>query len=303
VTLGGESAYLSFAGSHAVAALRLGGGVELSARAAPGAGPRGLGLTPDGRYLWVANHLGNSLTVLDARTLATERTIPLGRASRPDPTLYGRYLFESAFLARGEQFSCNSCHPDGHTDGIDWKFVHVKDGVDKRNVRSLRGGLEATAPFRWSGVEAELSSFVQSEITGLLQHPSLPERDLRAIARYVESLPLPPNPHRNPDSTLSAAGARGRKLFAGKAGCADCHGGPRHGGTGRRAWVGTTPEGLLLDVPHLNGAYDSAPYLHDGRAVTLEEIFARQNAPQRHGRAHLLTEAEMRDLIQFVREL
>lgn len=303
VVLGRDGlAYLSFSGSHAVGALRPDGAVELAARGTPEAGPRGLALTPDGRQLWVANHLGNSLAVLDARTLATVRTIPLGRASHVDPSLYGRYLFESAFLAKGGQFSCNSCHPDGRSDGISWKFVHVKDGVEERNARSLLGNLAATAPFRWSGHDPDLPTFVRSEVTGLLQGPPLADRELKAMVRFLSSLPLPPNPYRGPGGALTLAAARGRALFQGKADCGDCHAGPQLGGTGRRAWVGTTRPDLLLDVPHLAGVYDSAPYLHDGRAATLEEVFTQYDPEGHHGRAHALSTEELHDLIEFVRE-
>jgi YVTN family beta-propeller protein len=302
IAIGKDALYVSFAGAPAVGVMPL-GGVEIRARARPGAGPRGLALSPDGRQLWVANHLGNSVSVLNAASLAVERTVSLGRASRPDPTLYGRYLFESARLTRGAQFSCNSCHPDGHTDGIDWKFVHVKDGVETRNVRSLLGPLKETAPFRWSGHEADLPTFVQNEVTGLLQGPPLSKRDLQAIVAYCERLPVPPNPHRAPGGAQTAAAARGRTLFMGKAGCGECHAGPHYGGTGRRANVGTTRPDLALDVPHLVGVHDSAPYLHDGRAASLEEVFSRYNPEERHGKADRLSPEEMSDLLQFVREL
>jgi YVTN family beta-propeller protein len=294
--------YVGFAGSHQVAAMRLGSGVDLAARATPGAGPRGLALTPDGRQLWVANHLGNSVAVLDPKTLAPVRTIPLG-AAKPDPHLYGRYLFESAYLAKGGQFSCNSCHPDGHTDAISWKFVHVKDGVEERNVRSLRGPLKETAPFRWSGHDADPMSFVKSEIQGLFQGPELSPAELKALVGYIQSLPLPPNPYRGPGGVLTPEAVRGKVLFSGRAGCAECHSGPNYGGTARLAWVGTTRPDLRLDVPHLVGVFDSAPFLHDGRAATLQEVFTRYNPEGKHGRAHLLTPEELRDLIAFVREL
>jgi cytochrome c peroxidase len=60
---------------------------------------------------------------------------------------------------------------------------------------------------------------------------------------------------------------------------------------------------MALDVPHLSGVYDTDPYLHDGRAKTLEEIFARHNAANLHGKAHELTAVEMEDLLAYVREL
>ena len=71
------------------------------------------------------------------------------------------------------------------------------------------------------------------------------------------------------------------------------------GGTGRKAWVGTTPAERPLDVPHLIGAYDSAPYLHDGRCLTLEDtveffnlVFELQ-----------LSKDEKTDLVAFLRAL
>jgi len=38
-----------------------------------------------------------------------------------------------------------------------------------------------------------------------------------------------------------------------------------------------------FDVPHLNNIYDSAPYLHNGMADTLEEIWTRFNPYDTHG--------------------
>src|SRR5262249_2646132 len=161
----------------------------------------------------------------------------------------------------------------GGTDGISWKFVHVPDSFGRemdRNVKGLRGGIADTAPFRWSGHDASLERFIHEEVTGLLQGPPLSETQVRALADYVASLPLAPNPYREPDGSLTPAAQRGKALFDGRAGCASCHGGPKAGGG--MAWIGTTPEGVALDVPHLAGVYDTDPYLHDGGARTLEEI-------------------------------
>jgi cytochrome c peroxidase len=206
----------------------------------------------------------------------------------------------------GGQFSCNSCHPDGTTDGISWKFVHVADALGKttdRNVRSLRGEIGDTAPFRWSGAGKELHEFVKEEVAGLLQGPKLSDAEVDAMVAYVRSLKLPPNPHRTAGGALTEAGLRGKSLFEGKAECSGCHAGPKAGGTGRKAWIGTTSQGVELDVPHLMGVYDSYPYLHDGSAATLEEIFSKRNPQKLHGKADLLSEAELKDLLDYVRQL
>lgn len=265
--------------------------------------PRGLTMTPDRKQLWVASELDNSVTVLDAGTLATVRRIDLGTPGRVDVRMPGRYLFGSSKLTKGGQFSCASCHPDGGSDGLQWEFVHVPDGLVFRNSRSLRGGITETAPFRWSGHEKRIEDFFQDEVRGLLHGPALDEGSLQALRRFVEGLSLPANPYRAEGGAFSAQGLRGKALFEGKAGCAGCHNGPRSGGTGTKGWVGTTPEGRELDVPHLAGSYDSPPYLHDARADTLEDIFRKHNREKRHGSAHTLSDEELADVLRYVREL
>ncbi|MGV3719619.1 MAG: beta-propeller fold lactonase family protein [Actinomycetota bacterium] len=268
-----------------------------------GANPRGLAITPDDREVWVANHLGNSLTVVDADTGARLADVDLGRASRVDPSIFGQYLFNNAGMTRLHRFSCSSCHPDGSSDGLTWSFVHVKDGFVRRNSRDLRNGVPETAPFRWSGVDKHLDSFIDDEVTGLLGGPKPTDVQRRALALAIRALRLPPNPYRERGGGHTAAGERGRQLFAGRAGCSSCHSGPNTGGSGSSAWIGTTARGLAVDVPQLRGVFDGAPYLHDGRARTLEEVFERHNQQQLHGKMHELSEAERADLLRYVREL
>jgi DNA-binding beta-propeller fold protein YncE/mono/diheme cytochrome c family protein len=283
-----------------------GGGAYLSPtierRQRVGAHPRGLALSPDRTQLWAANELDGSVSVLEAGTLQPVRRIDLGCPENPDASLPGRYLFGSAKLTAGGQFTCNSCHPEGGVDGQTWAFVHVPDDVPARNTRNLRGGVTHTAPFRWSGRETDLSLFLQDEITRLMHGRAQPPAALQAIGGMLERLPMPPNPNRKPDGALTEAAERGKLLFEGRAGCVTCHSGERRGGTGLKADLGTLL-GRSLDVPHLVGVHDTAPYLHDGRARTLEEIFTRWNPDRKHGKADQLSAEEIADLLRYVREL
>lgn len=268
-----------------------------------GARPRGITLSPDGGSLWVANELGGSVSVFDSRSLRPIREIPLGVPRRRELRLEGRYLFGSARLTRGGRFTCSSCHPEGGSDGRVWEFVHVPDGLIRRNSRALRGGITLTAPFRWSGFERDIEQFTQDEITGLMHGPKQGHEVLHALWNMLDQFPMPPNPFRAPGGTLAPTARAGKALFFGSAGCAACHSGEMAGGTGKKAWVGTTDTRLTLDVPHLVGAYDSPPYLHDGRAATLEAIFTSHNAAHRHGNAHLLSKRERAEVLEYVREL
>ncbi len=269
-----------------------------------GLNPRALALSPDRERLWVANHLGSTISVLDVQTMQVERTIDLGKPDRADPAFAGRGIFNDGFATKEQWFTCASCHPDGMSVGRNWKFAHVADEFPElRNTRMLRGGVHQTAPFRWSGHDQALEQFIQDEVTGLQKGKPRSEPELRALATFVASLKLPPNPHRTPSNVFTSVAMQGRALFTGKAGCLGCHHGPLHGGSGQRAWVGTRPEGKTIDVPHLAGVVNSAPYLHDGRAASLEAIFQRHNPNGQHGRAHELTEAELGAVLEYVRQL
>jgi YVTN family beta-propeller protein len=270
-----------------------------------GAQPRGLAMTPDRKEIWVANLLGNDIAVIDTSTLMIKRRISLGATSHKDPHMLGRYLFGTAEIVKGAQFSCNSCHPDGGVDGISWKFTHVQDALGKtidRNVKGLRGKIAADPPYRWSGHETSLASFVDEEVSGLMQGPKLTPAQTAALADYVGSLPLTANPYRTASGRLTDAALRGKALFDGKAGCIRCHTNSNQRNV-PKTWIGTTPQGVLLQPPRLEGAYDTDPYLHDGSAQTLEEIFTKHNDEKLHGNAHLLTDVEMKDLLRYVKEL
>ena len=190
-----------------------------------------------------------------------------------------------------------------NTDGLSWKLAHVKEPPDVRNTRNLRGTLLLTAPYGWTSREEDFEAFVEDEVSGLLKTRLLQHPEVHALWDLVNETPLPPNPYRNPDGSLTAAAQRGQTLFTGKAGCISCHTGDMRGGTKRHEWIGTTPAGLTLDVPHLAGACESAPYLHDGRSATLEEVFTKYNANHLHGNAHTLIPTEFADMIEYVREL
>lgn len=274
-------------------------------RASVGPDPLAVAARPDSAEVWVASHLGGALSVLrpDGGTVTVARTISLEPPSKPDRRLPGRLLFTSAHLVRGGRFTCNTCHPDGNTDGLSWRFAHVPDGIERRNSRGIRGAILLTPPYRWVPRETDFEEFVNDEVAGLFGAPKLPHRDVHALWDLVNEMPLPPNPYRAPDGSHTAAALRGQALFTGKADCVSCHAGPQSGGTGKKAWIGTTPKGIDLDVPHLAGGYDTAPYLHDGRAATLEDLFLRHNPDRLHGKVHVLSPEELADLLRYVREL
>jgi cytochrome c peroxidase len=58
-----------------------------------------------------------------------------------------------------------------------------------------------------------------------------------------------------------------------------------------------------FDTPHLNSIYNSPPYLHNGAARTLEEIWTRFNISHRHGFAADMTRGQFNDMIAYLKAL
>jgi YVTN family beta-propeller protein len=275
------------------------------ARIPVGSNPRGIAVSPDGRQVAVANRLDDSVSLIDAATNSVTATISLYRDGERPPQgeeavrLEGEKLFHSGRLAFSGQFSCASCHPDGHADGLNWDLP--ADGFNNfHNTKSLLS-IEGTAPYGWLGTSPTSRDRFTGTLRHLFQHePS--DSEAEALEAYLSRLRIPAAAAM-PDEKTQAAIGRGKALFEGKAGCRDCHAGGKF--TDRSLHdVGTgSDEAAEFDTPTLPGISTTAPYLHDGRAATLEEIFMKHNPAGLHGRASDLSPQELADLVAFLKSL
>jgi cytochrome c peroxidase len=87
--------------------------------------------------------------------------------------------------------------------------------------------------------------------------------------------------------------------------CNHCHTPPYYTNrevfdVGTASWLDTNSE---FDVPHLNNIYASSPYLHDGRAQSLDEIWTIYNPNDTHGLTNDLTKDQLNDLIEYLKTL
>ena len=64
-----------------------------------------------------------------------------------------------------------------------------------------------------------------------------------------------------------------------------------------------TDDPILFDTPHLNNIYASAPYLHDGRAETLEEIWTIYGQDDKHGYVNDMSKMQLNDLVDYLKSL
>ena len=67
--------------------------------------------------------------------------------------------------------------------------------------------------------------------------------------------------------------------------------------------LAVSDDSILFDTPHLNNIYASPPYLHDGRAATLEEIWTLYGKEDKHGLANDMTKNQLNDLVDYLKSL
>ncbi|MBN2369548.1 MAG: beta-propeller fold lactonase family protein [Vicinamibacteria bacterium] len=278
--------------------------------------PRGVAVTPDGTTAFVANQLDDSLTVIDVGSRASVARIDLGGPREVTHTRWGEKLFHSANITFQRQFACASCHPDGHVDGLTYDIEADGIGINPVDNRTLRG-IYDTDPFKWEGTNPSLARQCGARLAAYFTRiqPFTPE-ELSAVNDYTVTIPRPPNRYRAAGAELTAAQARGKLVFERTHGadgkeipvdnrCITCHFPPYYTDrskrdVGSKHWL--DKQGIF-DVPHLNNIYDSAPYLHNGIADTLEEIWTRFNPYDTHGVTNDMTKDQLNDLIEYLKTL
>jgi len=286
------------------------------ARVAVGRNPRSIVLSPDGGTLYVANRLDDTISVLDTAAEKVTATISLGAPESLTAERRGERLFFSSKYAFGNQFGCANCHLDATIDGLSWDLEPDGFGVDIVDNRSLEE-IGETAPYKWNGGNPDLQTEcgVRTE-RFFFRSQGFRGDDLEDLVAFIKSIPLRPNRYRLPDGQLTPAQERGKAIFertSRKDGtpipdelqCFVCHSGP-HYTSQSLADVGTgkaTDRSPKIDIPQLTNVVYSAPYLHDGSARTLEEIWTVFNPNDKHGVTNDLSKDELNDLIEYLKTL
>lgn len=193
--------------------------------------------------------------------------------------------------------SCATCHMDGAQNGRTYDFTGRGEGL-RNNISMLGRSGTRFGRVHWSANFDEIQDFehdIRDRFLGRglmddndfataeepLGNPKAGlDEDLDALAAYVESLnadSLPRSHYRITASTMTAAGVSGEAVFI-ESGCSDCHLGKAYT-DGLTHDVGTSRlySGAVssFKTPSLLGVYSTAPYLHDGSAARLEDVFMR----------------------------
>ena len=283
-------------------------------RIAVGSNPRGLTLSKDGRRLFVANRLDDTISVIDTRTDKVAATINLEGPDTISTLRHGEQTFYTSRYSFQGQIGCASCHIDSTFDGLTWNLE--PDGFGRRIVdNKMLEGVKDTEPYKWTGTNPNIpTEFGPRTEKYFWRSEQYDNRTLTDLSVYVRSLVPRPNRFHPAESELTPAQERGKAIFeravdkfkrpiAELNRCSYCHSGPK--GTSQKIFdVGTrnpTDNTGLLKAPMLTGIALTAPYLHDGSARSLEEIWTVYNPNDRHGRTNDLTKDELNDLIEYLR--
>jgi len=218
----------------------------------------------------------------------------------------GKALFNDPQLSAESKWSCASCHPsNGHTDNKTYVGVTVVADGDPngRSTPTLWGAGHRQA-YSWAGTAPSLEANIRGIIVNRMKGPEPLQETLAALGAYVRSLSYPPNPYLKEDGTPSeaapAAAKRGHELFMVKAGCKACHQPPHYD----KKDVEDVGSGGKFKVPSLRVLSQTAPYFHDGRFKTIEETVGFMwEYVQKAGTTEKLSDAELRDLVEFLKIL
>jgi len=266
-----------------------------------GNGPRNLVIL--GNKAYVTEYFSSSIGViaLDPAIKNNVRSVPLGPQKPMDAVRKGEMYFNDAALCFQQWQSCSTCHPDVRTDAVNWDLLN--DGIG--NPKSTKSLLlsHATPPNMITGIRADAETAVRAGIRHIQFAPANEEK-AKAIDAYLKSLRPIPSPYLV-DGELSESAQRGRGTFAGDAGCNHCHSGKYFTDMQKYdAGTGTEREkGIKFDTPTLIESWRTAPYLYDGRAATLRDVFRIYNPDDLHGFTSQLTDEELADLIEYVQSL
>lgn len=257
-----------------------------------GNGPRNFALK-EGK-VYVPMYFSDDLNIYD---LAGEKlsSVQLNPGRCETVEQKGERVFNDAHYCFQNWQSCNGCHPgDARTDGMNWDLMN--DGVgNSKNCKSLLFS-HVTPPSMISGIRADAETAVRKGFL-FIQFHTIPEQEAEWVDAYLKALRPVPSPYLV-EGELSEKAKKGRKVFE-QLKCDRCHSGPYY--TDMQMYrIGEDIEFEKgWDTPTLREVWRTAPYLFDGRANTLEEVFK----VHKHGVEKKLSKSELEALVEYVNSL
>lgn len=261
-------------------------------RALSGNGPRAICLKDNKVY--VPTYFSDTLNVVDLEQnrISVVAYNPDRMESAVD---IGERAFNDAALCYQNWQSCNGCHPnEGRVDGMNWDLMN--DGIgNPKNCKSMLLS-HRTPKCMISGIRDSAGLAVRAGYK-FIQFCDVPEDIALCVDEYLMALEPLPSPYLV-DGKLSAKAEEGKKLYE-KFGCANCHSGPYYTDM-KMHRIGEDIEFEQgWDTPTLVEVWRTAPYLFDGRAATMVDVFYEH----KHGIDGKISRKEAEALAEYVNSL
>lgn len=160
--------------------------------------PRGVALVSgtDGEPIgaWILNAVANSVSAIDLSSLVAPtvaQTIALEDPTHP-VVKRGRIAFNDAHASTTGTFSCESCHPDNHTDQLIWILQTPPcegqegciDQVPPRLTMPAKG-LRDTQPYHWDGIPGDPYGGINTASIDAPVEPNCSEDDPESCTRVL----------------------------------------------------------------------------------------------------------------------
>ncbi|MDH6358355.1 YVTN family beta-propeller repeat-containing protein [Parabacteroides sp. PF5-9] len=257
-----------------------------------GNGPRHILLTND--KLIIPTYFADILNTMDLNTrMITSVQMNPGRTETKEQS--GEKYFNDAMNCFQNWQSCNGCHPgDGRMDAMNWDLMN--DGVgNSKNCKSLLFS-HVTSPNMISGIRASAEVAVDAGFK-FIQFYEMDQERLDCVNAYLKALRPVPSPYLV-DGELSEKAKAGRLVFE-KFNCGACHSGPYYTDL-KMHRIGEAVEFEKgWDTPTLREVWRTAPYLFDGRAATMQDVFDTY----KHGIDRKISKKEIEVLTEYVNSL
>ncbi len=257
----------------------------------------GVALDTENRRLVVSTLFGSQLAVRrldrpdDARGATTLVALEHdGHAPQREAFARGRALFHRAADPRiaKDGRACASCHIEGLSDNLVWR---TKRG--SRSTPVLAGRLDRSGAFGWNGESKDLATHVVTTITKNLDGKGLTPQEIDDLSVYLRGMAVPSTGSHSP------LAERGEAVFrSAAAGCATCH---LEGGRSTDEERHVLGPGASFLTPSLLGLGRSAPYFHDGRYASLDELLTKTDG--RMGATRSLSTEDRAALVAYLQSL
>lgn len=259
-----------------------------------GNGPRDFILND--KYAYIPTYFSDTLNIVSLDNPTNIQTVALVNNRTENDIDKGEKYFNDATYCFQNWQSCNGCHPgDARTDGLNWDLMN--DGIgNSKNCKSMLFS-HVTAPCMISGIRENAEKAVRAGYK-YIQFNEVPEDIAKCVDEYLKHLLPVPSPYLI-NGKLSEKAERGKIVFK-KYNCDYCHSGPYF--TDRQMHrIGDDVEFEKgWDTPTLREVWRTAPYLFDGRAATMEEVFT----VHKHGlEKSKITTKEIDELVEYVNSL